>query len=152
MALQLRERTRVDEFANYEQQSPNREINIRTVDNQQRYQGGYDNIQYTQGYVQPQQSYQQPQYTGYFQSQASQYVNNGFSNTQINYGYDYENSQYQYQQDMKFNQINQLRDHSELVKKFGLSNTGKKSINKDMIKIIVTIMVVELSVSLKASQ
>ena len=146
MALKLRERNRVDEFANYEQQSPDRDMYIRTVDTQQNYQGGYDYYnQYAQGYAQPQQDYQQPQYTGYFQSQASQYVSNGFSNVpQYDYGYDYANSQYQQPQIVRANQINQIHERSEWLKK--ANKAGKKTINKDMIKIIVAIMVVAVTI------
>ncbi len=37
MAFALRDRSRQDEYANYEQQSPNREVNYRQVNYQQDY-------------------------------------------------------------------------------------------------------------------
>ena len=143
MALQLRERSRVEDFANYEQQSPNREMFIRTVNTQQNYQGGYDYNSY-QGYAQPQQEYQQqPQYTGYFQTQASNYVINGFSDVP-QYGYDYTSSQYQ--QPVRLNQINQIHERSEWLKKAGKYSLGKRSVNKDMIKIVVAVMVIAITI------
>ena len=141
MAFALRDRNRQDEYANYEQQSPNRDIYYRQAE-QQNYQGGYNNYQYSQGYTQaPQQDYQQPQYTGFYQSQASQYVNNGFNTPQ--YSYTYMNAQEQYQQDMQFNQV---YDYSSKAKKISKERVGKKNVNKDMIKIVITVMVVALAI------
>ncbi|MDE7192189.1 MAG: hypothetical protein K2O35_06965 [Clostridia bacterium] len=144
MAFAVRDRRAQDEYANYEQQSPEREVYIRQAGySQQDYtiNGGYNNYTYNQGYNQNYQS--QPQYTGYFQTQASQYVNNGFSAPQYEYNYDYVNTQEQYQHDMQFNQN---YDRGAQAKKISRERVGKKNINKDMIKIIVTVMVVALAI------
>nr|MDE5756938.1 hypothetical protein [Clostridia bacterium] len=146
MALRLRERDRVDEFANYEQEVPEREVYIRQAGySQQDYMGGYNNnYTYNQGY-----GYQsQPQYTGYFQTQASQYVNNGFSTPQYNYNYNYVSPE-QYQQDLQFhhvNKINRICERESWRKKFTKESAGKKNVNKDMIKIIIAIMVVAVAI------
>ncbi|MDE7071728.1 MAG: hypothetical protein K2O86_07110 [Clostridia bacterium] len=144
MAFALRDRSRQDEYANYEQQSPNREVNYRQVNYQQDYmQDAYNNYQYAQGYTQaPQQEYQpqmQSQYMGSYRTQASQFVNNGFSAPQ----YNYMTSQEQYQSDMQFNQN---YDRTAQANKITRARLGKKNINKDMIKIIVTIMVVAIAI------
>ncbi len=144
MAFALRDRSRQDEYANYEQQSPNREVNYRQVNYQQDYmQDAYNNYQYAQGYTQaPQQEYQpqmQSQYMGSYRTQASQFVNNGFSAPQ----YNYMTSQEQYQSDMQFNQN---FDRAAQTNKITRARLGKKNINRDMIKIIVTIMVVALAI------
>lgn len=152
MATQLRERNRVSDFANYEQQMPDRDMNFRSVDVQPGYQEGYDD-RYTQGYVESRMDYQ-PQ--GFFQSQASHYINSGFNANGFNapqygnYNYTYtNNSQELYQQDVQFahvNRINPICEKEAWTKKYGITSVAKKSINKDMIKIIVTVMVIALAI------
>lgn len=145
MAFALRERRRQDEYANYEQQSPSREVNFRQVNYQQDYmQDAYNNYQYSQGYTQaPQQDYQpqmQQPYMGSYSNRASQFVNNGFSATPQQYNYNYTPAQEQYQNDMQYQSYN--RNQINQISKMPKARLGKKSVNKDMIKIIVTIMVV----------
>ena len=147
MATQLRERDRISDFANYEQQMPDRDMNFRSVNVQPNYQGGYDN-QYPQGYVEQRMDYQSQ---GFFQSQATHYINNGFNAPQYgNYNYTYtNNNQELYQPDVQFahvNRINQICERESWTKKFGIASVAKKSINKDMIKIIVTVMVIALTI------
>ncbi len=146
MAFALRDRRKQqDESANYERENPDREVYIRQAGySQEDYMNsGYNNYTYNQGYNQDYQYQGQPQYNGYFQTQASQYVNNGFSTPQYNYDYNYVSSQEQYQQDMQFNQN---YDRGAQAKKISKERVGKKNINKDMIKIIVTVMVVALAI------
>ena len=144
MAFALRERTRQDEYANYEQQIPNRQVNYRQVNYQQDYmQSPYNNYQYAQGYTQ--QEYQ-PQveihYTGSYSNRASQYVNNGFSSTPYQYTYEYVVPQDQYQSYSAAPSMNQINQVSKAPK----ARLGKRNVNKDMIKIIVAIMVVALAI------
>ena len=149
MAFALKDRRRQDEYANYEQQIPNREVNYRQVNYQQDYmQNTYNDYPYAQGYTQ--QEYQ-PQveihYNGTYSNRASQFVNNGFSampQQQYTY-YNFTVPQDQYQTDVQYNQdyrTNQINQISKAPK----SRLGKKNVNKDMIKIIVTIMVVALAI------
>ncbi len=142
MAFAVKDRRAQEDYANYEQQIPDRDVFYRQAGNPQNIymQGGYNGYQYSPEYSNAQQQeYQQPQYTGYFQSQASQYVNNGFNVPQ----YNFITPQEQYRQDMQFNQN---YDRSVQAKKISRERVGKKNINKDMIKIVVTIMVVALAI------
>ena len=151
--MSFRERRTREDSANYERQIPERDIHYRQAGNSQDYMQGMYDGGYQQGYAQSQpysaqqgyqQSYQQPQYTGFFQQQASQFVNNGFNAPQYSAEPRYYTPQEQYQQDMQFNQD---FDRAAHAKRITQQRTGKKkSINKDMIKIIVTIMVIAVTI------
>ena len=149
MATQLRERIRVEDYANYEQQLPDRDMNFRTVNAQPNYQGGYD-YQYSQEYAQPRMEYPQQQSARFFQTQASEYITNGFNATPQydNYNYAYTTPQELYQPQVQYNHVNKINkiyDRESWMKKFS-KESGKKSMNKDMIKIIVTIMLVAIAI------
>lgn len=139
----LRESRAREDYANYEQQSPDRDLYYRQIDNpQQEYmQGTYSNQYVGQQYMG--YGYQQPQYTGYFQQQANQFVNNGFNAPQYTMEQICAVEQEQYNRDMQFNQqYDRIAQANRVTQK----RSGKKSINKDMIKIIVTIMVIALTI------
>lgn len=147
----FRESRTMEDNANYERQIPGRDIHYRHENNSQEYMQGNFGGEYQQGYAQQPyaqqgygQNYQQPQYTGFFQQQASQFVNNGFNAPQYSAEPRYYSPQEQYQQDMQFNQDFDRVAHA---KKLTQQRSGKKkSINKDMIKIIVTIMVIAVTI------
>lgn len=149
--MSLKEKRAREDFANYEHRSPDRDIHYRQANNYPRdyMQDMYGN-QFVdqQQYYAPQQNYQQgyqqPQYTGFFQQQANQFVNNNFSAPQYRMEQRAYSEHEQFQNDMQFNQD---YDRAAQAKRISQQRVGKKrNINKDMIKIIVTIMVIALTI------
>lgn len=159
MAFLVKEKRQQADYVNYEQQAPNRDIHYRQAN-----MGGYQqpyypqdqqpqyNEYYSQQYTQPQ--YAQPQYSAqpapqyvasFYQNQADRYVASGYIPPQQsfdnNQGYSAEE---QYRQDMY---VNQNYDYRAQAKRISKSRSGKmkqKNVNADMIKIVVTVMVVAL--------
>lgn len=179
MGLLTREKKQKEQYANYEQQAPEREMYYRQanpVDMQSFAQyNSYNLPQYTNTpynampapvqqpvqqpvaqpiqqpmqNVAPQQQVQQPpQYVAsFYQNQAQQYLTNGWVAPQQNFDNTYNYQQQQYQNDMLINQnydyLNQTR---RIVDQRSGVASKKKNINADMIKIVVTIMVVALAI------
>ena len=99
--------------------------------------------------VQPQQQMQQPPQfvASFYQNQANQYLNNGWVAPQQNFDGNYNYQQEQYQNDMLINQnYNYLEQTRRIVDQRTGVATKKKNVNADVIKIVVTIMVVALAI------
>ena len=96
----------------------------------------------------PQQQMQPPQFVAsFYQNQASQYLNNGWVAPQQNFEGNYNYQQEQYQNDMLINQNYNYLDQTRRIvdQRTGVASK-KKNINADVIKIVVTIMVVALAI------
>lgn len=96
----------------------------------------------------PQQQMQPPQFVAsFYQNQASQYLNNGWVAPQQNFEGSYNYQQEQYRNDML---INQNYDYLDQTRRIIDQRTGvaskKRSVNADVIKIVVTIIVVALAI------
>lgn len=181
MGLLTREKKQKEQYANYEQQAPERDFYYRQanpVDMQGYAQiNGYANApQYNAPYnampaqpvqqpvqqpvAQPMQPVQNMQNTvaqpvqqppqfvaSFYQNQASQYLSNGWVAPQQNFDNSLNYQHQQYQNDMLINQnydyINQTR---RIVDQRSGVASKKKNVNADMIKIVVTIMVVALAI------
>lgn len=183
MGLLTREKKQKEQYANYEQQAPEREFYYRqaTPVEMQGY-AQYNNFanapQYTTPYnaapiqqpmpqpvqqqvvqpvqqpaqnmqnVAPQQVQQPPQFVAsFYQNQASQYLSNGWVAPQQSFDNSLNYQQQQYQNDML---INQNYDYMNQTRRIVDQRSGvaskKKNVNADMIKIVVTIMVVALAI------
>lgn len=96
----------------------------------------------------PQQQMQPPQFVAsFYQNQATQYLNNGWVAPQQNFEGSYSYQQEQYRNDML---INQNYDYVDQTRRIVDQRTGvaskKRNVNADVIKIVVTIMVVALAI------
>lgn len=98
--------------------------------------------------VAPQQQMQPPQFVAsFYQNQATQYLNNGWVAPQQNFEGNYNYQQEQYRNDMLINQNYNYLDQTRRIidQRTGVASK-KKNVNADVIKIVVTIMVVALAI------
>ncbi len=159
MALLTKEKRRqAQDYANYEQQAPERDVFYRqaTGNMQQGYvqNNAYNNFgaQYSGQYnSMPQYNAQPnvpPQFVAsFYQDQANQFVSGGYTAPQYNFDGDAGmNRAEQYRQDMLVNQNYDYSAQAKRISEQRSAGSKKKNINSDMIKIVVTIMVVALAI------
>lgn len=152
MAFMVKDRRRQDEYANYEQQLPDREICYRqaNMNSQQGFEMPDRNYGFNSQYAQQSYGYQQnvaPRFvSSYYQDQVDRYLASGQMPQQENYsrngGFVSPQEQYKYDAYM-----GETYDRNAQVRRISDQRSGKmkkKNVNSDMIKIVVTIMVVAL--------
>ena len=151
MAFMVKNKRKQEEYANYEQQAPERDIYYRQADmnSQQPYEVPYQNYEFSTQYTQQPYGYQQngtPRFvSSYYQEQVDRYLSGGQMRYQNNYNRNggFVSPQDQYKYDMY---MGETYDRNAQVRRANDQRRSgkmkKKNVNSDMIKIVVTIMVV----------
>ncbi len=148
MAFMVKNKSRQEEYANYEQQAPEREIYFRQANAQTGYDYSDQNYEFSTQYTQQPYGYQQsyaPRFvSSYYQDQVDRYLAGDQMSNQNHYSRNggFVSPQEQYKYDMY---VGENYDRNAQVKRINDQRSGKmkkRNFNSDMIKIVVTIMVV----------
>lgn len=149
MAFMVKDKRNQEEYANYEREIPEREIFFRQANDNMGQGYGYSNQNYgfNSQFTQQQYGYRQnsaPRFvSSYYQDQADRFMANGQAPYQDYYrngGFVSPQEQYKYDTYMGENY-----DRSTQVKRKSDQKSGKmkkRNFNSDLIKIVVTVMVV----------
>ena len=150
MAFMVKDKRKQEEFANYEQEIPEREIYFRqaNVNPGQGYGYSNQNYGYNSQYTQQPYGYRQnsaPRFvSSYYQEQVDRFLANGQMPNQDNF---YQNGSFVSPQDQHRydTYMGENFDRNAQVKRKSDQRSGKmkkRNFNSDMIKIVVTVMVV----------